>query len=102
MLYSITLVDRPHSAALRAETAATHRDYVGGFFNLIALGGPLLAADGKTMIGSQIVIDLPDAEAAQCFVDNEPYNRAGLFSQVLIHRFGAAVSNPDLIKGNKT
>ena len=100
MLFSITLVDRPDSAALRAKNAAAHRAYVGDYFAAILLGGPLLEADGETMIGSQIIIDLADETALYAFVDNEPYNRAGLFEQVLVHRFRPAVSNPQIIEGD--
>jgi len=101
MLFSVTLRDRPDSAALRAETAAQHRDYVARFVPQIVLGGPLLAADGETMVGSQIIIDMPDAQAVRAFVENEPYTRAGLFEQVQIRRFRSVVSNPELIQENQ-
>ncbi|MDA4848575.1 YciI family protein [Hoeflea poritis] len=101
MLFSVTLMDRPDGAALRAETAARHREYVARFLPQIVLGGPLLAADGETMIGSQIIIDMPDVQATRAFVENEPYNRAGLFEQVQIRRFRSVASNPELIRENQ-
>ena len=99
MLFSITLIDRPDSAKLRAANAAAHRAYVTEFFASILLGGPLMAADGTTMIGSQIVIELADPSALRAFIDNEPYNRAGLFEQVLKRRFAPVIANPELFEG---
>ena len=102
MLFSVTMTDRPDSADLRARTAQQHRDYVLRFFPQIVLGGPLLAADGETMIGSQIVIDLEDDAAVRTFVDDEPYNKAGLFEQVQIRRFRSVVSNFNLIEESQS
>lgn len=49
--------------------------------------GPTFAADGKTWTGSLHIVDLPDADATRALVDQEPYNRAGLFADHLIRRF---------------
>ena len=49
--------------------------------------GPTLAADRATWTGSLHIVDLPSADAAQKFVEREPYNRAGLFEEHLIRRF---------------
>jgi uncharacterized protein len=48
-------------------------------------GGALLAEDGKTAIGSLLVVNLPDRAAAQKFSDGDPYAKAGLFQSVAIH-----------------
>jgi uncharacterized protein len=49
--------------------------------------GPTLGADRATWTGSLHIVDLPSAEAAQEFVEREPYNRAGLFEHHLVRRF---------------
>jgi uncharacterized protein len=49
--------------------------------------GPTLAPDRETWTGSLHIVDLPNAARAREFVDNEPYNRAGLFEHHTIHRF---------------
>jgi uncharacterized protein len=49
--------------------------------------GPTLAPDRDTWTGSMHIVDLPSAEAAEEFVEREPYNRAGAYAEHLIRRF---------------
>jgi hypothetical protein len=49
--------------------------------------GPTLGPDRETWTGSIHIVDLPSAEAAREFVEQEPYNRAGLFQDHTIRRF---------------
>lgn len=91
MLFAIHMLDRPESAELRAATSAAHREFVGRHLDAMYLGGPLLADDGETAIGSLIVMDFPDRETAVAFIADEPYNRAGLFESVTVRAFGPVV-----------
>jgi len=91
MLYVIHMIDRPHARELRQAVAEAHREFVGGHLDTMYLGGPLLDEDGKTAIGSLIVKDFPDRQAALDFIENEPYNQAGLFESVTIRAFHAVV-----------
>ncbi|MDH3683845.1 MAG: YciI family protein [Acidimicrobiia bacterium] len=91
MLFAIHMIDRPHGAALRAATSDAHREFVGRYLDSMYVGGPLLADDGETAIGSLIVMDFPDRGAAVEFIADEPYNRAGLFESVTIRAFGPVV-----------
>ena len=58
-----------------------------GFADEMIARGPTLGADRATWTGSLHIVDLPSTEAAREFVENEPYNRAGLFEQHVIRRF---------------
>lgn len=91
MLFAIHMIDRPHAQGLRATMADAHRTFVGGYLDTMYLGGPLLADDGETAIGSLIIKDFPDRAAAVEFIANEPYNKAGLFEAVTIRAFGPVV-----------
>jgi len=91
MLFTIHMLDRPGSAELRAATASAHREFVGRHLDTMYLGGPLLADDGQTAIGSLIVMDFPDREAAIAFITGEPYNQAGLFESVTVRAFRPVV-----------
>jgi uncharacterized protein YciI len=73
-----------HEPALDEE----HWSYMDGFADGMIARGPTLAADRTTWTGSLHIVDLPGAAAARAFVEREPYNRAGLFDQHLIRRFG--------------
>jgi uncharacterized protein YciI len=47
------------------------------------MAGPLLDEAGE-MAGSLVILDVADASAAQSWADNDPYAKAGLFSDVRI------------------
>ena len=91
MLFTIHMLDRPGAEELREATGAAHREFVGRHLDQMYLGGPLLADDGRTAVGSLIVMDFPDREAAVAFIAEEPYNRAGLFESVTVRAFGPVV-----------
>ena len=96
MLFAIHMIDRPESADLRDQVTEAHREFVGRHLDTMFVGGPLLADDGETRIGSLIVMDFPDRQAAIDFIADEPYNRAGLFESVTIRVFRPVAVNPDL------
>jgi uncharacterized protein len=87
MLFAIFCIDKPNSSALRQSTRPAHLDYLKGFADKIALGGPLLTDDGQASLGSLIVIDQPDKKAAEAFSAGDPFRKAGLFAEVEIRAF---------------
>ena len=64
-----------------------HWSYMDRFADRMVARGPTLAADRATWTGSVHILDLPSAEAAHRFVEQEPYNRAGAYEQHMIRRF---------------
>lgn len=78
MLFVITAMDKPDSRSLRIATRQAHFDYAlsGG---TLRLGGPFLDAKGD-MIGSLMIIEAPDLEAARQWHANDPYRKAGVFA----------------------
>jgi uncharacterized protein YciI len=64
-----------------------HWSYMDRFADGMVARGPTFAPDRATWTGSIHIVDLPSAEAAQQFVEHEPYNRAGRFEQHLLRRF---------------
>ena len=91
MLFVIHMIDRPGGEELRASVSDAHREFVGGHLESMYLGGPLLADDGKTLVGSMIVMDFADRAEAAAFIEQEPYNQAGLFESVVIRAFHPVV-----------
>lgn len=87
MLFAVFCVDKPGAAGIRAANRAAHLDYLKSFGDAVRLGGPTLTPDGQGMTGSLLVLDLPDAEAAERFVANDPYGKAGLFESVIVRPF---------------
>jgi uncharacterized protein YciI len=64
-----------------------HWSYMDGYADRMTARGPTLGPDRETWTGSMHVVDLADTAAAQRFVDDEPYHRAGLFAEHSIWRF---------------
>jgi uncharacterized protein YciI len=93
MLFAIYMLDKANSQQLRADTGKEHAAYMAANEGGMRMGGPLCADDNKTMIGSVVIKEFIDREAAEKFIANEPYNKAGLFEMVLINPFRAFVNN---------
>lgn len=87
MIYVLHLLDRPGTEALRAEVRPAHKAYLAQVADRIAFAGPLLSADGQHWVGSLLVIEFANAAAAQVWLDAEPFTRAGLYAQALVHPF---------------
>ena len=77
------------SAGVEPDEALTeeHWAYMDQFAEGMVARGPTLASDRETWTGSLHIVDLPSAGAVAEFVDQEPYNRAGVFAGHLVRRF---------------
>ena len=42
------------------------------------------------MVGSLMVMDFPDREAAKAWLANEPFNKDGLFASVAVYAYNGA------------
>ena len=94
MLYIIYQVDRPGAEALRAAHREAHFQYLDAHEDILVLGGAMLADDGTTRIGSVLIINVADREAAERFSAHEPFRRSGLFERVEITRMRRGQWNP--------
>ena len=64
-----------------------HRAYLAAAAERIAFAGPLLSDDGAAMVGSLLVMDFPDREAARAWLAAEPFTRAGLYASTSLLAF---------------
>jgi hypothetical protein len=87
MYFAIVCTDKPGRAALRGEVRPQHLAYLEQFREQVFAVGPLQSDDGTMMIGSLLVVDFADREAAEAFAAGDPYARAGLFESVVIRRW---------------
>jgi uncharacterized protein YciI len=93
MLY-IYQEDRPDGAAIRAATREAHLAYLDGHKDVVVLGGALLGDDGKTRLGSVLIVNVASRAAAEAFSADEPFRKAGLFHSVRITRMRRGQWNP--------
>lgn len=80
MLVALIARDKPGALDTRMATRAAHLDYVTQT-GVVQQAGPLLDSDGA-MIGSLLILDVPDMEAAMQWAAGDPYSKAGLFRDV--------------------
>lgn len=78
--------DRKNSLKLRLATRAAHLDYVGAAKVKVLLAGPTLDADGNPD-GSLFILEANDERDVREFVENDPYETAGLFADAEISLF---------------
>ena len=81
--------DAAEASALRNddELLEAHWSYMDRFAASMIARGTTLAADRETATGSLHVLELPNADAAQMFVEGEPNNRAGVYAEHSVWRF---------------
>lgn len=80
--------ERPElTAAADQRLNEQHWSYMDAFADQMTARGPFLDLDRESWAGSLHIVDLPTTEAAEQFVLNEPYQRAGLFTRHSVFRF---------------
>ena len=78
---------RSGTEALADELAEAHWSFMDGYAEAMIARGPTLTPDRTTWTGSIHMVDLPDAQAARVFAFQEPFYQAGVYDQVLVHRW---------------
>ena len=84
MHVAIVCIDKPDHGAVRAENRPAHLDYLKSHETQILVAGPLLSDDGQAPVGSLLVMEFDDLDAARRFAEGDPYAEAGLFKAVNI------------------
>ena len=87
MIFAILLMDRPGTAELRIQVRPEHRAYLGRLAEKMAFAGPLTSEDGKTTVGSLLVMDFPSKADVEAWLANEPFTKAGVYEKPVIHAF---------------
>lgn len=82
-IYAIHCIDKPYSQELRAETRPAHLKHLRAIADQVLVAGALLDDAGEP-IGSMLLIEFPDRNAALRFTAEDPYSLAGLFASVAI------------------
>ena len=85
MIFVFHLLDKPGSADLRHRVRPEHKAYLARVADRLAFAGPLLHDDGTTMLGSLLAIDFDSRAAAEAWLADEPFTRAGLYGETRIH-----------------
>jgi len=90
MPYIIETFDKPGHQAVRQAHRAAHLEFLAHNARLLLACGAKLHDDGSDLGGGLYIVDLDTREAAQAFIEADPFHLAGLFENVRITRWRKA------------
>ncbi len=93
MPYAILTRDKPDRGHLRTETRAEHVAWLDAKKDILLAAGALIDDDGTGGHGGVLIIDADDRAAAEAFIAEDPFTKAGLFESVTVTRWRKAFFN---------
>lgn len=93
MRYVIHAFDKADGLPIREANRDDHVKYVNSQDVDLLLAGPLMNQAFDKPIGTLLVIDAENRDAAEAYAANDPYNVAGLFQRVDITEINITVNN---------
>lgn len=90
MPYIIETFDKPDHQAVRQQHRAAHLEFLDANKQLLLACGAKLQDDGKDAGGGLYIVAVETREAAQQFIDADPFSKADLFDRVTITRWRKA------------
>jgi uncharacterized protein len=89
-------LDRDGVAEARAQLREIHRAYIRTPSDdcRVAAGGPLFDDAGEQMIGTVLILEAQDREAALRYLAADPYASVPLFGQTELHRWHWGLGQP--------
>jgi len=99
MLWLITCVDKPNTAAIREMVVTPHREYLQSRKKILVLAGATQSDDGSTAIGSCFVVNVNSRAEAKAFSDGDPFTQNGVFADIKIMRMRKGQWNPEAAEG---
>ena len=90
MPYIIETFDKAGEGEARQVHRAAHLAFLVKHEHLLLACGAKLNDDGSDLGGGLYLVDLDTREAAQAFIEDDPFFQAGLFDEVRITRWRKA------------
>ena len=95
MKYVIQAFDKPDSLHIRLANREAHVEYVKGQPVKLLLAGPLMNDETGKPIGTLLVVEADGRSDVENYAENDPYNKANLFTEVRITAINITVNNLD-------
>lgn len=96
MLVALVCTDRPDPGSIRDDKRPPHVEWLRGLGRKLKFAGPFLKPDGKTPMGSLIMLEVASHAEAEALALQDPYRKAGLFSNVEVRVWAWLRNNPDV------
>jgi uncharacterized protein YciI len=85
MRVALICIDKPGHLHVRQENRPAHLDHINTS-GVVEMAGPFLSESGE-MVGSLVILNVEDLDAARDWAANDPYAKAGLFQSVDIREW---------------
>ncbi len=82
MYFAFYCIDKEGHGQVRLDNRSAHLGHLKSQGDKVLAAGPLISDDGSSMLGSLLIVDFEDRQAAKIFAAADPYAKAGLFAQV--------------------
>lgn len=89
-MFVLTCLDKPGALDLRLSVRPEHIAYLKAHRDVMKVAGPLLDDAGDPM-GTVLLLEAPDREAAMAFAAGDPYAEAGLFESVTLRAWRISI-----------
>ena len=99
MLWIVSCLDKPNTAAIRDSVLQPHRDYLGSQKKILVLAGATQNDEGTAAIGSLFVLNVNSRAEAKAFSDGDPFTQKGVFASITISRMRKGQWNPAAAEG---
>ncbi len=80
-------LDKADGLEVRKVTRPAHLAWIETLSPRVKIGGPMLADDGQTPVGSLLVVEAETLEAAKALFAADPYALAGLLQSTIVRPF---------------
>jgi uncharacterized protein len=99
MFWAISRVAAPNFAAMREKGLQAHLDYLHSRKKILVVSGATLTDDGNQVTGSLLIVNVNSRAEAKAFVDEDSFQKAGMFTSVTITRMRKGQWNPEAAEG---
>lgn len=89
MHVALIALDRPNALEVRKANREAHLAHVRAS-GIVEQAGPFLNSAGE-MIGSLLILNVPDMAAAEAFAADDPYAKADLFESVTLRPWNRVI-----------
>lgn len=86
-LYIFHGLDKAGALELRKATRQSHLDWIASLSPRVKIGGPMLADDGATPVGSMLVVEAETLDDARRLFAQDPYDKAGLWQSTSVRPY---------------
>ena len=87
MPFLIDATDKPDHQSLRQHWRPAHLAFLEANVGRLLAAGAKLSDDGTSAFGSAYIVDVEERAAAERFIGEDPFSKAGLFGRVEITRW---------------